>query len=367
MSRVMPDSKASPNIQDVFLNYVRREKLTVTIRMMDGSELEGRIKNFDRFARDHRAERRRSHDLQARDCRDQDAEVGLELLLASVAACHRRSRRAIVIVLDSVGIGELPDAAGIRRPGQQHARQHRRARCRSHCRRFAVARPRSARRHRLEQPRRASPARAFGRHGGGVGRQGLGHRPLGDDGHRARSRRSRRFPNGFPAEIIAEFSRRDRPRRARQQGRVRAREIIDELGAEHMRTGALIVYTSADSVFQIAAHEDDRPDRRALPRLRDRLSSWSARAWASGASSRGRSSARRAASSAPPTAATTRCRRAARRCSIALKAAGIAGRRHRQDRGSVRRPRHHARPSTRRATTTAWTRSSGRWRLTARA
>jgi host factor-I protein len=45
----MPE-KSSPNIQDVFLNYVRREKLTVTIRMMDGSELDGRIKNFDRFA-----------------------------------------------------------------------------------------------------------------------------------------------------------------------------------------------------------------------------------------------------------------------------------------------------------------------------
>ena len=48
-----PDSKpahAQPNIQDVFLNYVRREKLTISIRMMDGSELEGRIKNFDRFA-----------------------------------------------------------------------------------------------------------------------------------------------------------------------------------------------------------------------------------------------------------------------------------------------------------------------------
>ena len=48
-----PEAKtahAQPNIQDVFLNYVRREKLTVTIRMMDGSELEGRIKNFDRFA-----------------------------------------------------------------------------------------------------------------------------------------------------------------------------------------------------------------------------------------------------------------------------------------------------------------------------
>ena len=46
----MAESKATPNIQDVFLNYVRREKLTVTIRMMDGSELDGRIKNFDRFA-----------------------------------------------------------------------------------------------------------------------------------------------------------------------------------------------------------------------------------------------------------------------------------------------------------------------------
>ena len=41
---------AQSNIQDVFLNFVRREKLVVTIRMMDGSELEGRIKNFDRFA-----------------------------------------------------------------------------------------------------------------------------------------------------------------------------------------------------------------------------------------------------------------------------------------------------------------------------
>jgi host factor-I protein len=39
-----------PNIQDVFLNHVRREKVTVTVRMMDGAELQGRIKNFDRFS-----------------------------------------------------------------------------------------------------------------------------------------------------------------------------------------------------------------------------------------------------------------------------------------------------------------------------
>lgn len=49
----MPASESKstqPNIQDVFLNFVRREKLSVTIRMMDGSEVQGRIKNFDRFA-----------------------------------------------------------------------------------------------------------------------------------------------------------------------------------------------------------------------------------------------------------------------------------------------------------------------------
>jgi host factor-I protein len=50
MSPTTESKSAQPNIQDVFLNYVRREKLTVTVRMMDGTELEGRIKNFDRFA-----------------------------------------------------------------------------------------------------------------------------------------------------------------------------------------------------------------------------------------------------------------------------------------------------------------------------
>jgi host factor-I protein len=41
---------AQPNIQDVFLNYARREKLIVHVRLMDGSEFDGRVKNFDRFA-----------------------------------------------------------------------------------------------------------------------------------------------------------------------------------------------------------------------------------------------------------------------------------------------------------------------------
>ena len=48
-----PETKVSsgqPNIQDVFLNYARRERLAVAIQLMSGESLEGRIKNFDRFA-----------------------------------------------------------------------------------------------------------------------------------------------------------------------------------------------------------------------------------------------------------------------------------------------------------------------------
>jgi phosphopentomutase len=66
------------------------------------------------------------------------------------------------------------------------------------------------------------------------------------------------FPNGFPADVIAEFEAQiGRPTLGNYaaSGTV----IIDELGPEHMRTGYPIVYTSADSVFQIAAHEEVVP------------------------------------------------------------------------------------------------------------
>jgi host factor-I protein len=43
-------SAAQPNIQDTFLNFARRDRLTVQIHLMDGTDFEGRIKNFDRFA-----------------------------------------------------------------------------------------------------------------------------------------------------------------------------------------------------------------------------------------------------------------------------------------------------------------------------
>jgi phosphopentomutase len=66
------------------------------------------------------------------------------------------------------------------------------------------------------------------------------------------------FPEGFPDELVAELEK--------QTGRkiignkpASGTEILDELGEEHMKTGALIVYTSADSVLQIAAHEEIIP------------------------------------------------------------------------------------------------------------
>src|SRR5918911_4659164 len=49
-TRESKPTQAQPNIQDVFHNYPRREKLPVHIRLMDGTDFEGRVKNFDRFA-----------------------------------------------------------------------------------------------------------------------------------------------------------------------------------------------------------------------------------------------------------------------------------------------------------------------------
>lgn len=66
------------------------------------------------------------------------------------------------------------------------------------------------------------------------------------------------YPNGFPREVLDEFER--------QTGRgvlcnrpCSGTQVIEEYGREQLETGKLIVYTSADSVFQIAAHEDAVP------------------------------------------------------------------------------------------------------------
>ena len=66
------------------------------------------------------------------------------------------------------------------------------------------------------------------------------------------------YPNGFPKEVIDEFEKRT-GRKAICNLPYSGTEVIKDYGKEHIETGALIVYTSADSVFQIAAHEDYVP------------------------------------------------------------------------------------------------------------
>lgn len=68
----------------------------------------------------------------------------------------------------------------------------------------------------------------------------------------------RTFPKGFPDELIEEFEK-ETGRRVLGNKPASGTEIIEEFGKEQLRTGAWIVYTSADSVFQIAAHEDVIP------------------------------------------------------------------------------------------------------------
>jgi phosphopentomutase len=167
--------------------------------------------------------------------------------------------RAIVIVLDSVGIGELPDAGVYGDQGSNTLRNI--------ARRIPLKLPtlRALGLDRLvdlgSSGPCADPHAATGR---------MAEASPGKDsvtGHWEMmgivlDRPFPVFPNGFQNEILDEF--------ARQTGRgvlgnkaASGTEIIDALGPEHLRTGAFIVYTSADSVFQIAAHEDVVP----LPEL----------------------------------------------------------------------------------------------------
>jgi len=159
--------------------------------------------------------------------------------------------RAIVIVLDSVGIGELPDAALYEDQGSNTLGN------------IAAQVPLSIPNlsamglSRLVElrgtPPAASPSGAFGR---------LAERSKGKDsvtGHwelmgLVLERAFPTFPNGFSPELIAEFESRI-GRRSLGNVVASGTAIIDELGPAHMETGYPIVYTSADSVFQIAAHE----------------------------------------------------------------------------------------------------------------
>ena len=70
------------------------------------------------------------------------------------------------------------------------------------------------------------------------------------------------FPNGFDSEIVSSFLKETGCKGILGNKPASGTEIIDELGKEHLETGYPIIYTSADSVFQIAAHEEIIPLKR---------------------------------------------------------------------------------------------------------
>ena len=163
--------------------------------------------------------------------------------------------RVIWVVLDSVGIGALPDAADYGDVGRTtlgHIAEFRALKIPTLVKLgLANIEPLS------HLPPAPSPIGAYGK--------GKTHSPGKDTttGHweMAGIWLDQAFPvykHGFPADLIAEFERQI-GRKTIGNKPASGTEIIKELGEEHVRTGKPIVYTSGDSVFQIATHEDIIP------------------------------------------------------------------------------------------------------------
>lgn len=160
-------------------------------------------------------------------------------------------QRVIWIVLDSVGIGEMPDAAAYGDSGSDtlgNIAKQRPLQLPNLCRLgLGNIKPISG----LESA--AHPAGAYGK----CTLASPGKDTTTGHWEMAGIHLKKPFPvypHGFPKEIIAEFERRI-GRRTIGNKAASGTEIIKELGEEHVRTGSPIVYTSADSVFQVAAHE----------------------------------------------------------------------------------------------------------------
>ena len=163
--------------------------------------------------------------------------------------------RIIWIVLDSVGIGEMPDAAEWGDAGSDtlgHIAQKRQLQLPNLCRLgLANIRPFAG----LDPA--ASPAGAFGKCAlASPGKDTTtGHWEMVGI-HLAKPMPV--YPNGFPLKVMNAFEARI-GRKTLGNKAASGTEIIRELGAEHVATGWPIVYTSADSVFQVAAHEQVIP------------------------------------------------------------------------------------------------------------
>ena len=164
-------------------------------------------------------------------------------------------RRIIWIVLDSVGIGEMPDAAAYGDVGSDTLGNiaSRRPLHLPHMARLGLGNIKPL----TGIPAADRPAGAFGR----CALASPGKDTTTGHWEMAGIHLEKPFPlypQGFPSEIMAEFERRI-GRSSLGNKAASGTEIIKELGVEHMRTGSPIVYTSADSVFQVAAHEEVIP------------------------------------------------------------------------------------------------------------
>jgi phosphopentomutase len=162
--------------------------------------------------------------------------------------------RVILIVLDSVGIGELPDAAAYGDEGSNTLGNI--------AREVPLHIPalRSLGLGHLVDLGGAAPSAARGAFGrmaeASPGKDSVtGHWEMTGI---VLAEAFPTFPHGFPPDVITEFERRI-GRGTIGNVVASGTEVIDRLGPEHVRTGKPIVYTSADSVFQIAMHEDVIP------------------------------------------------------------------------------------------------------------
>jgi len=158
--------------------------------------------------------------------------------------------RVILIVIDSVGVGELPDAAAY---GDEGSDTLGNVAARIPLRVPALRALGLGRIARLGGPSPSAPIAAFGR----MAEQSPGKDSVTGHWELTGLVLDRAFPvfaDGFPAALMQEFERRI-GRGTLGNKAASGTAIIGELGDEHVRTGKPIVYTSADSVFQIAAHE----------------------------------------------------------------------------------------------------------------
>ena len=165
-------------------------------------------------------------------------------------------KRAILIILDSVGIGALPDAAEFGDKGANTLGNIYRARGGINLPNLyalGLANIDGA----LMGKGVAAPAGAFGKAAEITKAKDTtcGHWEISG---LLMDKPFQVFPNGFPEKLMREFEEKI-GRKTLCNFPASGTAIINEYGDEHMRTGYPIVYTSADSVFQVAAHEDVIP------------------------------------------------------------------------------------------------------------